>query len=360
MSNPTPAQNRSKRPLSPSADSPPRDRTRFAPYCDKPFSNTPKPAPTNASATRAKMIALEPDQKDELLKTLFDLHPSARESIAAVLPSITSAPLPASMISKSVYFGDEVAWCHEYLNNYNWPNNPKLPARGSCEGAGSVLENVSYVFEGQFDSFYCTERSLPKPDCDKAVYSMDATIAILEIGLVAFERQKAAGKHELTCRPMIYCHLGPGVKTAEKQCEVESSLYMLGKVWMQCVLPRPPNGIANSIRSERFIRIGNGLHFERYPSPKEVANDLAEWEAWHIAIRYSTPDNRSHPLREILLRYIDLPPILPHPGPNDNALPETDDWLRPRLEGLGASFRKGQMPDRRPGPVLDLGGMSIS
>jgi len=349
MSDPTPAQNRSKRTLSPSAASPPRDRTRFAPYSDKPFSITPKPAPTNASATRARMIALEPDQKDTLLKTLFDLHPSARESIAAILPSITSAPLPASMISKSVYFGDKVAWCHEYLNNYNWPNNLKLPAEGSCQGSAAVLYEAALDFKFAFDSTCYRDRMFREHGCNEAEYSMDATIALLEIALLAFERQSRLGpEHGSICERIKDYRSLPRLETEGWICAVEFSFFELGDVWQYCVLPRVPDGMADRIHSQRSA------------SPEEVADYLAVWEVWHIAIRYLTRDNEPHPLRETLLKYIDLPPILPHPGPNDNAIPESDDWLRPCLDKLAFDIALKKMPDRRPGPVLDLEGMSIT
>jgi len=52
------------------------------------------------------------------------------------------------------------------------------------------------------------------------------------------------------------------------------------------------------------------------------ARQSAEWKAFHTAVRYATRDDQSHPLRDAILKYIELPPILPQPGPDEKL--ETD------------------------------------
>jgi hypothetical protein len=302
------------------------------------------------------MIALEPDQKDALLKTLFDLHPSARKSITAILPSMTPATSIANAVSNSVYFGEQVAWCHEYLNNHNWPNNPRLPAKGSCAGAASVLNYTALIFEDQFEN-----RKFREHGCNEAVFWIDLTIALLEIVLLAFERQSRLGpEHDSICERIKDQRGLLGLDREVGICDVKFSLFELGDVLENCVLPRVLDVIADGIHPERLARLEDDASPEELADFEETANYLFVWEAWHVAIRYSTRDNQSHPLRETLLKFIDLPPILPHPAPDDNPITESDDWLRPCLVKLAHDIAAGKMPDRRPGPVLDLGGMSIS
>jgi len=259
------------------------------------------------------------------------------------------------MISKSVYFVETVTMCHEYLNASNWPNNPRITAEVSCVGAASVLNRAAYNFEYDFDSTCHKDRMFRAHGCNEAEYSMDATIALLEIVLLPFERQSRLGpKHGSICERIKDCRSLPRLETKGRICAVEYSFFELGDVWQCCVLPRVPDGMADGIHSERSASPKDDA------SPEEVADYLAVWEAWHIAIRYLTHDNQPHPLRETLLKYIDLPPILPPPGPNHNVIPESDDWLRPYLKKLAQDIARGKMPDRRPEPVLDLGWMSIN
>jgi hypothetical protein len=136
---------------------------------------------------------------------------------------------------------------------------------------------------------------------------------------------------------------------AKMTCEVNSSLGELGGVLSYYTIPaaRQRTMIARKNAGKMLL------------DPEEMADGLTRWDRWHTEMLYATSDNQPHPLRETLLQYIDLPPILPHPGPNDNPITELDGWLRPCLEGLAASVGEETMSDRRLKPALDLQGMSI-
>jgi hypothetical protein len=364
MADPKPIQNRSKRSLSPSAASPPRDRTRFASYSDKPFSNTPKSAPTDPSATRAKMIALEPYQKDELLKTLFDLHPSARESITAILPAIITVPAPENMVTKSVYFVAQIARCHNYLLTKDWPRYPDLPV-GTCMAVHFIMRDLFRNMENQIERFDENMRmNLLDPVCSRGVYLVDAATALLDAGHILIKRRRRLADYAPSlgvppCSPGDCLwhppyHYGP--TDDGYNCRANAAFSDLASVLTFGALPFTPD-------EPTPRQVNDEATFER-----EGRRPFLKWEQYHIAVRYATCDNRAHPLREAILKYTDLPPILPQLGPNDNAISEPDDWLRPCLEKLALLIRKREIPEigtremshRISEPVLDLGGMSMN
>ena len=372
MSDPNPTQTRSKRSLSPSASSPPRDRTRFASYSDAPLSNTPEPSPIDAPAVPEKMLALRLDQKDSLLKTLFDLHLTSRASIAAILPSIDSDPSLANIITKSVYFGEHVIRCHRELLGDDW--SPRLEKRdmGICERAADVLlSTMDYMIVDMKDFLGYNFRHMDS-DHTAGMYRMDAAIALLEINCIMLERQR---------RSAIYARL-PGYRPTGRthrgqvNCSADACFERLAEIWgtwttpdeeYECSLNSWETYITGSMDEDEQDEMASWLQEWR---ELDAAVQCAVGDNEYLATQYAICDNELHPFREAVLKYIDLPPIPPNMRYNDipPVLPcegehdtlVVEHWLGTYLDKIGRILRSGKMPEREPEDSLDMGGMSIT
>jgi len=289
------------------------------------------------------MLALVPDQKDILLKTLFDLHPSARESISAILSTITSAPSSANIISKSIYFGEQVLRCHRALIEDDWRNYYEESACDIRHGTASALES-SLDFIGIEVGDHCRreEADLLNPGCSSGDFKVDAWIAVLDIGLILSGRQKRIAP-SLNRDDATWAS-----GSSYTACRLREQLKSLESLWLGCLLPN--------------LYFKPRLHTPRCDTLEQAkwrARQSAEWKAFHTAVRYATRDDQSHPLRDAILKYIELPPILPHPGPDEKLETGPDDYgLKTCLKGIGHVLRSDPA-DRESKIVLDLQRISI-
>lgn len=80
---------------------------------------------------------------------------------------------------------------------------------------------------------------------------------------------------------------------------------------------------------------------------------------WVVAVGYATLDGSPHALRLAMLKYVKLPPMLPHLGPND----EPDDlkprWLFDAARSVDQILRYKRMPETEIEEVPDVAGMSM-
>jgi len=118
-----------------------------------------------------------------------------------------------------------------------------------------------------------------------------------------------------------------------------------GDWWRLCVLLRffPLQGYHLSQEQQVAIEVSNSVRPE-----------------WLAAICYATIEGSPHPLRNALSKYIDLPDLVPNPGPNAPNHWQLDERLYINIRIMQTSIAIGVMPERTADPGPDVGGLSIS
>jgi len=191
---------------------------------------------------------------------------------------------------------------------------------------------------------------------------IDAAIALLEIGLLLLERTKRLTKpnHSRIACSCICCGYEPGEQDGyccwnEWECNVTAHFMSLSGCFR---LVRPfiiefgrYSEIHESQSDEEVMKL------EEIPLEKDSKENLIS--DWVIAVGYATSDGSPHAIRSVLLKYVDLPTMLPHLGPND--LPEDvkPRWLFDAVRAVDEILRYKRMPERRIEAVPDIAGMSI-
>jgi hypothetical protein len=172
--------------------------------------------------------------------------------------------------------------------------------------------------------------------CGQGEYFVDAAIAVLDIGLLLFERQKRTAKkdHDLASACACVCQDCEASDCADR-CRVHSCFNNFYNLWESI---QPPD-----IECEQFNNEGEDLVFQE----------------WLAAVCYATPDGSPYPLGVVLSRYIDLPYLVPNPGPNAPNDDNLSRWLYCEMRRLGEYVERGKMPKRTSYPVPNVAGLPI-
>lgn len=125
----------------------------------------------------------------DLVHQLVDFHPPSRERIADILPTIKRSQPPAIVKStESKYFEKQVDTCRYYDSSEDSTSYRIMSRHESCEivSRATTVEIEDILFK----VVYFDRVGSEEMDCSKEQHSVDAAIAILDIGLLLLERTK--------------------------------------------------------------------------------------------------------------------------------------------------------------------------
>ena len=128
------------------------------------------------------------------MQQLVDFHPSARQKIADILPTIKPRQPPTVVISsRSKYFEEEVEWCRYFFSDQRFHRHSSMSG-AECRNVRRVLECEDRHIQDMVEGF---DKGTNDVACTEGEYYIDAAIAILEIGLLLIERTNrlARSKH---------------------------------------------------------------------------------------------------------------------------------------------------------------------
>lgn len=303
MSDPPP--NRAKRPLSPTTAS-------FIPPTAR---KTSRPNHTMSSTDRATLLALDSQQKDELIKKLVDFHPTARQTISSVLPTIAPMrPAPKVKLTESLYFVHEVECCAYWLSNRSWMNHATTSREACCQAVSkAVMFELNRIKIRCID---CVKEKVPLPTGCNSLDDLcrDAIIARLDIGLLILKRRNRLSIRKWRC--------------SSEPCQWTTDLV------------------------ETFDDL------EDWIDP-----DYDEFLDWFRYLFHEQPDNSTHPLRLTVLKLINLPSLLPPMNPNDyydeDRADERENRVTAALGAIRLVLDGNQLPDLTSDPIPGLEDISI-
>jgi len=171
---------------------------------------------------------------------------------------------------------------------------------------------------------------------------VDAAVAMLDIALLIFKRHRLAPKkdNELDWWCACVCQECEGGDSEDENrntCEVYDCVDDFARVW-DVIWPLEEQHLDGEVLMED----GDSIRKE-----------------WLAAICYATPDGSPHPLRKVLSKYIDLPSLVPDPGPNIDHDSSLDRWLYDQMYIVRDIVTRGVMPKRTNNPVPNVAGLSI-
>lgn len=342
-------QTRSKRSLSPSATS--GSSSAWTPTTTA--RKTSRPNHHVSSTVRAAIPNLDSQQLREIVQRLVDFHPSARETVADLLPSIKPRQGHAAVKStESIYFKNQVDWCELFLADKSWARHPSLSPREICDTVRKVLEYETGRIDTAVEEF-----DLKKVSCTESQLFVDAAVAILDIGLLIFKRQERLAKAGLR-REAWSCKCCPDEDCSDnfRECPVLAHLSLLFHVFeglRPYVFDIEQDGDGGE--SDDHVEYRDDL---RITSPESNYESLVR--EWITAVGYATFDGSPHAIRSVILKYnVKLPPMLPYLGPNAEPIDTKAPWLFDALRSVDKILTFHRLPEFKPEVVPDLGVMSI-
>jgi len=295
------------------------------------------------------------------MQQLVDFHPSSTERIADIIPTIKSSESPEVAIStNSKYFEEEVEWCR-YFFSPDWKPGHTISQRESCDVVAGVLGAQIRQIRWKLARFDGQVNNLREGE-----YYMDAAIGILEIGLSMLERTKRLDTPkdpcvEVSCQCQVPVR-SPAVDVipyALSMCPVDAHFLLIDLAFRRV----SPFGDQISRDSDSDSE-GIGSEDDEDDSDSEVNESEYEYDEdvirdWVIAIGYATPDGSPHAIRSVFLKYVDLPPMLPHLGPNDEPEDIRPRWLLDAFRAVDHILEDRRIPERKIEVVPDIAGISI-
>jgi hypothetical protein len=225
-------------------------------------------------------------------------QPPSREKIAELLPTIKRASPAIVKSTEPKYFQEQVDSCRYFLSDQEWTRHPTVLKSTSCEIAAKA---VVYEFAIIMKSVRACKayEPVPRHGCSNGEFFVDATIAVLDIGMLLIERHKRTARKDrkrhlwCTCECQVCGEDCDDV--GHEACQVVKCLEVFGDTLFT---------ISPIEKEDTILRL------------KDMEDDESVQKEWFAAICYATPDGSPHPLRSVLAKYIDLPSLVIHSGPN--------------------------------------------
>jgi len=281
----------------------------------------------------------------DLVRQLVNFHPPSREKIAQLLPTIKRASLaimPAIVKStESKYFEKQVDSCRYFLSDQEWTRHPTVTKLRSCE---IVAMAVSHEFDTILKSVQACEAFKPvsRYQCSRGEFFVDAAIAVLDIGLLLFERHKKLAKQDHSLDQWCACECQTCYEGCdifgETYCDVHGCFVDFQEIW-EVIWPLPVNHLG--------------------PNQKPMEDGENVQREWLQACCYANPDGSPHLLRNVLSKYFDLPSLVSPLCRDSSQYVILYQWLEKRMNHLGSIVESGVMPGRDSHPVPDVAALSI-
>jgi len=223
MSNPQDRAPSKKRPLSPSSTPGPSSAW---PTTTTTSRKTSRPNHEISSAVRETIRNLDSQQLRDVINQLVNFHPSARETIGDILPTLKPSQTPAVFKNtESIYFKRQVNWCG-YILADSWVRHLTMPKADACDIVSRV---VRYEILSIGNSI--TDYDAGRNHCSEGEYFVDAAIAVLDIGFSMLKRTKRLAKpnHPLVECSCVCVDSSPAYSccASVKYCPVVMSYYLI-------------------------------------------------------------------------------------------------------------------------------------
>ena len=293
------------------------------------------------------------------MQQLVDFHPSTRQKIADILPTIKpSQPSAVVTSSKSKYFEEQVEWCRYFFSS-DWKPGHTISQREPCDIVGVLLSDQSFQIRMKVVRFDSKTNNVREVE-----YCIDAAIAILQLGLLLLERTKRLARPN--CRRVLYSCICCRTEDDENEssCDYRDACPVIAcfrRLSMTFRLIGPitkgdPKGY-KSEEDEDITKYWKDWRYWQSTPEKGGGEDLIR--DWVIAVGYATPDGSPHALRSVISKYVDLPPMRPHLGPNDEPENIKPRWLYDAVRAVEGILLNMRIPERKMEAVPDVAGMSI-
>jgi len=352
MSNPQDRAPSKKRPLSPSTTPGPSSAWPTSTTSRK----TSRPNHEVSSAARETIPNLDSQQLRDVINQLVNFHPSARETIRNILPTLKpSQPAVVQKNKESIHFKRQVDRCAWFLSDNNWVRHPATTRADACD---SVSRVVGYELLSIQDSITnCNSR---RNHCEED-YFVDAAIALLDIGLLFIKRTKrlATPSHRYVACSCVCVECSPTDDCDNSgYCPAINNYYSLYKTlrkvrpYLGGMLRDGEGGDSDDEEEDSDDEKDNYI-----PRELESSEDLIR--AWFKAVGYATSDGCPHFLRFVILKYIKLPPMLPYHSPNAQPINLREPWLFDALRSVDRVLRTLKLPEAKHDIVPEINGLSI-
>lgn len=296
-----------------------------------------------ASCLRLDAISnLTMQQKDDLLRRMCQSDLMGA-SVSALLPSIVPTQPELVQNTKSVYFDNRVDWYEAMLGDRAWTRHSSTSIIDICKMIGtavsSELDQVISLIGRSVDG----SPNITPAKCSMGEYYVDAAIALLDIGLLVFERQarfKKADNHPIRCAclclPCVDCDKDTDAN--DKTCQVYDCFESLRLA-------------INAVQPNMETRLGRK---DGDSQDSELEMDENIKEEWLNATFYAGPDGTPHDLRVAILNYVDLPALKPFSGLGEEIGIEVEISLRRCILGINRIVKSGKMPYPSGRPLLRI------
>jgi len=343
-----PRRTRSKRPLSPSShnDNPVGPRAAVLP--DTRARKNPRMSPSDLSRFGTTLDVslivvhdpiqnLTSQQKDDLLRRLVESD-SAKRTMTALLPSIIPSQPELVQNTQSRYFDNRVDWCEAMLGDRAWSRHSAIPKTDICKMTATAVESELAQLVIAMSHNIDGSPNITPNKCSIEEYYVDAATALLDIGLMMFKRKERFQKDDehptacaCLCIPCLEPHIDP--ETDDTACPVHKCFDTLRRA----MIAVQPNMEVKNL--EDYGRDDDG---ESEDSEREVDDEIRGH--WIYATFYAFPDGTPQDLRLAILKYLDLPPLLPYPGPDHEFDNHVEESLRNCIHGINEIIKSGKMP----------------
>ena len=273
-----------------------------------------------SSTDRATLLALDSQQKDELINKLVDFYPSTREAILTVLSTIApTQPAPKVKLTESQCFVHEVETCEYWLSNQDWMINATSSCRASCEVISKavipVLNRIKHLHKEYLKHEHWDNEPLPA-GCDNVEdFSLDANIACVDIGVLILKRRNRL--------------LSRGWRCSSESCP-----------WT-----------ANLVKTFDNVRC--------WIATDPVTREENEFRY----LFHEQPDGSTDPLRLTFLKFLDLPSLLPPMDPNyyddEDRTDDREDRMNEVWHAIRLLVRGVQLPNLTSNLIADVGDIAV-
>ena len=250
-----------------------------------------------------------------------------------------------------------------------------------CTNVVRVLDLADDHIRDIFDEF---DKATNDPACSRGEYYIDAAIAILEIGLLLVERTKRLATPKVLSRAGLCPCQAPmrspalsDISRDQSTCPVRAYMWHIPRT-LRLVSPfnddfwLDSDSEFNGSKDDEDYSNAESNESEDDEETIHYWRDWGYWEdesqkgvieevirVWVIAVGYATPDGSPHAIRSVILEYVDLPTMLPHPGPNDEPEDVRPRWLCDAVRAVHEILVNMRIPERKMEAVPDFAEMSI-